>query len=178
MRQEFNPEIIKLINSQTRIEPDFIILFLIAVDLKLEISSCLKEAEIEAFNLGIINYAFNTTNITLPLYKEAVSTNWDWVSDWMDGFARINPDRKGTKSAVTSRMKKFFSENPEVRKDDVYVARDAYLSTVRDRQYLKSSHKFIYEGAGVSRFSMLEQYIEQTKSKPIGSDGRNMKMKG
>jgi hypothetical protein len=40
---------------------------------------------------------------------------WDWVHLWMEGFARINKSRKGTKSTCVSRMK-IFSQNPDVRR--------------------------------------------------------------
>jgi hypothetical protein len=49
------------------------------------------------------------------------------------------------------------------------------LNSVGDPQYLKSAHKFICEGAGVSRVSMLEQYVEKLKISGT-TDGRTSKM--
>jgi hypothetical protein len=111
----------------------------------------------------------------VPLFNEEKNETFGWIEGYMETFGRINPERKGTKSAVMARMKKFFAEHPEVRKQDVRAATDAYLATVSDPQYLKSAHKFISEGSGFNKVSMLEQYVELVKK--VGEvDGRTSKM--
>jgi hypothetical protein len=117
----------------------------------------------------------NTVRWKVPLFNEEKEEAFNWISNYMKLFGDINPERKGTKSACMSRMKKFFAEHPEVRKQDVKNAVEAYLKTVSDPQYLKSSHKFIYDGAGFNKVSMLEQYIEQLKASG-SKDGRTTKM--
>lgn len=117
----------------------------------------------------------HTVKWLVPLFNEERDEPFAWTENFRSAFGRINPDRKGTKSAVTSRMKKFFAENPEVRMDDVKAATENYLSSVKDPQYLKSAHKFIYEGTGVSRVSMLETYLEKIKVSDI-ADGRSSKI--
>lgn len=112
----------------------------------------------------------------VPLFAEEKAEAFAWIEKWMDGFRRINPHRIGTKAAVMSRMKKFFAAHPEIRTEDVFKATEMYFATVSEPQYLKSSHKFIYEGAGFSLSSMLEQYTDQLKESK-GLDGRSSKMK-
>lgn len=116
----------------------------------------------------------NTTNILtldeekmlvwrFPLFlnEEVTDKRWNWVVEWMDGFSKINSTRRGTKSSVIKYMKTFFSENPDVRQDEVIAATKLYFKNVDSPTYLKKSHKFIYEGAGKFRVSMLEEWIEK-----------------
>jgi hypothetical protein len=117
----------------------------------------------------------HTIKWTVPLFNEEKDEPFAWTEGFREAFGRINPDRKGTKSAVTSRMKKFFAEHPEVRMEEVKAATEDYISTVKDPQYLKSAHKFICEGVGVNRVSMLEQYVEKIKVSGT-ADGRTSKM--
>ena len=100
-----------------------------------------------------------------PLFigGEVDDKRWLWVVEWMDEFSKINSTRRGTKSSVIKFMKTFFSENPEVRKEDVIGATRLYFKNVESPTYLKKSHKFIYEGAGKYRVSLLEEWIEKYK---------------
>jgi hypothetical protein len=117
----------------------------------------------------------HTLRWKVPLFNEEKDEAFAWISNYMKLFGDINPERKGTKSACMSRMKRFFTEHPEVRKQDVKSAVEAYLRTVSDPAYLKSAHKFIYEGTGFNKVSMLEQYIEQLKLNST-RDGRTSKI--
>ena len=115
------------------------------------------------------------TTWKVPLFNEEKNEHFEWTVDWMQLFERVNPNRKGTKSAVSVRMKRFFAENPHVRKDDVFEATRRYISTVSDPQFLKSSHKFIYEGSGFKQVSLLKQYVDMVLEKPKES-GRSNRM--
>lgn len=93
--------------------------------------------------------------------KESTLTDkFAWVGKFRDLFKQANPDRWGTLSTCKERMKKFFSENPEVRVDEVMGATEMYLKNT-DRRYIMKSHKFIYDGVGTSRNSTLEEWIEK-----------------
>lgn len=93
--------------------------------------------------------------------KESTLTDkFAWVGKFRDLFKQANPDRWGTLSTCKERMKKFFSENPEIRVDEVMDATEMYLKNT-DRRYIMKSHKFIYDGAGTSRNSTLEEWIEK-----------------
>lgn len=99
----------------------------------------------------------------IPLFQidETNDTKWSWVEDWMDSFKAVNKDRRGTKSSVYKYMKEFFSQNPDVRKDEVIGATNMYFKNLDNSKYCKKSHKFIYEGAGKFRVSLLEEWIEK-----------------
>ena len=75
----------------------------------------------------------------------------------MDLFKAKNPERRGVKADVLKRMKKFFVNNPSVRKDEVFQATENYLKNVSEPIYCKKSHKFIYEIDGTS---MLKDYVD------------------
>ena len=91
----------------------------------------------------------------IPLFVSSVETDgkWDWVKLWNKSFGEINPKRRGTDKDCIIRMKKFFAENPAVRKEDVVNATQMYFSSLTDRQYLISSHYFIYKGVGRDKLS-------------------------
>ena len=99
----------------------------------------------------------------IPLFVASVETDgkWDWVKLWNKSFGDINPKRKGTDKDCIIRMKKFFAENPEVRKEDVVNATQMYFSSLTDRQYLISSHYFIYKGVGRDKLSALAGWVER-----------------
>lgn len=104
---------------------------------------------------------------TIPIFKEQEqetqsADKFKWVSKFRDLFKQVNPDRWGTLSTCKERMKKFFSENPEVRVDEVMDATIMYLKNT-DRRYIMKSHKFIYDGVGTSRNSTLEEWIEKLR---------------
>ena len=130
--------------------------------------------------LGIGAYRELIWNI--PLFVASVETDgkWDWVKLWNKSFGDINPKRRGTDKDCISRMKKFFAENPEVRKEDVVNATQMYFSSLTDRQYLISSHYFIYKGVGRDKLSALAGWVEryqQEMSEVPESSGDDLSIK-
>lgn len=113
-----------------------------------------------------------TLNWIIPLFEEQV-IGFEWVKDWIDKFEAINKDRKGTYKSVAARMKTFFVNNPSIRQDDVMGATDLYLRTIINPTYLKTSHKFIYEGVGAEKISHLLEWIEKYKSMVVSDTGRS-----
>ena len=118
----------------------------------------------------------------IPLFVSSVETDgkWDWVKLWNKSFGDINPKRRGTDKDCIIRMKKFFSENPEVRKEDVVNATQMYFSSLTDRQYLISSHYFIYKGVGRDKLSALAGWVEryqQEMSEAPESTGDDLSIK-
>jgi len=110
---------------------------------------------------GIVTKNYETGSITwrVPLFEEQ-ETGFEWIGEWMDLFKSVNPERRGTKQYVLSRIKKFFVNNPSIRKDEVFEATKLYLKSVDNPKYCKKSHKFIYEADGSS---MLGDYVSQLK---------------
>lgn len=105
----------------------------------------------------------------IPLFEDVgVHDKWDWVKEWNAHFGVFNKKRKGTDATCIIRMKAFFADNPDVRKEEVYEATKLYFGTLTDAQYLISSHYFISKGVGRDRESALlswvEKYREQMKN--------------
>lgn len=176
-----NPEILSAL-KQYKINIDEARLYLLGIYFDIDTQYVSEKTRKQVNNMGIVEreYSDNTNRDRIvwkvPLFSEEKSEAFAWVSDWMDGFKRINPSRRGTKSSVMARMKKFFANNPEVRVDDVFAATQLYFKTVDNPQYLKTSHKFIYEGTGFNLHSTLLQFVEQLKEQGV-RDGRSNKMK-
>jgi hypothetical protein len=168
---------------ECNINKDTALLYLLGIYFNIDTQYINEKTKTQVNALKIVEREYKDNSTTLhkitwkvPLFTEEKSEAFAWVTDWMEGFAKINPERKGTKSSVDARMKKFFAEHPEVRVQDVFAATQAYFKTVNDPQYLKSSHKFIMDGAGFSKVSMLEQWLETIKVSGI-RDGRTSKMR-
>lgn len=174
---EFNPEVVEILR-EFRIHKDLGLLTLLGIYHELDIESIVPEETIKAINLTkIVEKDYDTDSIkwNLPLFKGQEAA-FDWVSNWIEPFGRMNPDRKGSARDATPRMKDFFKRYPEYRKEDVYKARDLYLSTIRDPKYLMKSHKFIFDGAGAMKKSTLLEFCEKVKttSAPSNIKGKLM----
>ncbi len=122
-----------------------------------------SELERKVLACGIVtkDYDADETVWKVPLFEEQ-ETGFEWIGEWMDLFKMINPERRGAKRYVLTRMKRFFVNNPSIRKEDVFAATNLYLNSVDNPKYCKKSHKFIYEQDGSS---MLQDYVEQAKRK-------------
>ena len=160
---KINPEIDKILkNSKIDYNEGTLILLAIYYYLNKPLPDYIPEKtylRLLTTNIVTINNN-NTVTWNVPLFEEQV-TNFDWVISYRNAFKKLNPDRAGTLSTCLIRMKKFFSENPHVRVDDIKGAVAMYFRSVRDPQYLITSHKFIYEGTGNSRNSPLEGWLEK-----------------
>lgn len=117
------------------------------------------QKRILALNIVNVDYSNNTIKWLIPLFEEG-ENGFEWIGEWMDLFKKINPERRGVKADVLRRMKKFFVNNPAVRKDDVFKATITYLKSINEPMYCKKSHKFIYEQDGSS---MLLDFVNRAK---------------
>lgn len=177
-----NPDILVALKEYS-INKSEAILYLLGIYFGLDTQYISEKTKTQVNALKVVEreYKDNSTTVNriiwkAPLFAEERSETFAWVGEWMEGFGKINPERRGTKSSVDARMKKFFAEHPEVRVQDVFAATQAYFKTVSDPQYLKSSHKFIMDGAGFSKVSMLEQWLDTIKISGI-RDARVNKMR-
>ena len=108
----------------------------------------------------------------IPLFNEQF-TKFDWVEkEYVSMFADVNKNRKGNVKDSISRMKLFFVENPDVRKDEILGATEMYIKTVKDFNYLTSSHYFIFKGAGPLKKSDLLTWVEIYREGVSENDGR------
>ena len=95
-----------------------------------------------------------------PLFENQ-EVNFSWVEEFRENFKKKNLERAGNLNTCIIRMKKFFSESPHIRAEDVMGASKMYIRTIKDPQYLITSHKFIYDGTGINRTSPLEEWLEK-----------------
>jgi len=168
MPRKINPELIKAIESKNFYVVDCLAV-LFCIDSLQEIPSYVPSQLVYYLDLaGIIKKnSSNNFELVFPLYEEqeknSTDLKWDWVKEWRDMFKSAYSERAGSTTTCIARMKTFFSENPEVRKEDIFGATMLYLESVQDAKYLTTSHKFIYDGAGKSRNSKLEEWVEKYK---------------
>jgi hypothetical protein len=111
--------------------------------------------------LGIVDQKLHW-NVPLFIGTLQIEDKWEWITEWMQGFSNKNPERRGTKSTAITRMKTFFANNPDVRKDDIISATDLYLRNT-DPRFIHKSHKFIYDGIGKNLNSTLEEWVDKVK---------------
>ncbi len=113
----------------------------------------------------ILGIEEGTTIFVVPLFLSTeIPEKWSWVEEYRTIFKSIFSPRAGSLSTCVARMKVFFAENPDVRKEEVLGATRLYISNVSKREYLKTSHKFIYDGIGKMRNSDLEEWIERYRN--------------
>ena len=107
----------------------------------------------------------------IALYEEQL-INFEWVKEYREAFKKINPDRAGTLPFCIVKMKKFFSENPSVRMEEVKGAVNMYFRTVKDPQYLIKAQNFISKGKGLEKESELQVWIERYRETLGEAKGR------
>lgn len=160
---EINPEVFEILREY-KIDKSQGLLCLLGVYYKLDVNTTCSEETIKAINLTKIvdrDYERNTIVWNIPLFS-GQQTEWDWVKDWIDGFKRINPDRRGSGTDAVRRMQEFFRKYPKYRMEDIYKARDLYFKSVAGTPlYCMHSHKFIFDGMGAMKKSRLLEYCEK-----------------
>lgn len=177
----FNPEVIDILR-EAKINKSQGLLCLLAIHFDLEADTIINEEVMKTINMThIVEKDYNTNQLkwTIPLFENGEAGAFEWVTDWVKPFKDIGgPARAGVKKEIVARMKEFFTKNPEYRKEDVFKARDLYFTTVKPRgEMVKSPHKFIYEGMGLAKTSMLLLWCEKVKEANFNG-GDNQFMRG
>lgn len=167
---KINPQI-ALVLGQFNIPVDDGISYLLSVYFELK-PTVFPPLLIQKINVTNIISMDNERNLmwNVPLFENsdpAASHKWDWVEEWREMFGRINPARKGTKSSTLIRMKTFFSQNPDVRKEEVIGATMLYFKSLQSADYLITSHYFIFKDKGTNKTSSLEEWIEKYRALSI-----------
>lgn len=173
MTMLINPEIAIVLRT-FNINKEDGIAYLLAIyyDVRPSYTPILLVEKMNRTRILVLDDKSKTLEWNVPLFEEQV-TGFEWVKDWMEEFGNINKDRKGTYKSVAARMKTFFVNNPSIRQDDVMEATRMYLRTVKQSVYLKTSHKFIYEGQGVEKISLLLDWVTRYKEMTASEYGRN-----
>jgi len=114
-----------------------------------------------AIELGIIKKVGGQIKFTIPfiIVEEENKSVWNWVeNEYVKLFTDIGKDPY-TKEVI-KRMKKFFSENPDIRKDEVIGASVMYIKNTETR-YVRQPHYFICKGVGIEKVSDLLLWIDK-----------------
>ena len=108
----------------------------------------------------------------IPLFEDQL-TQFDWVKEYVEVFKKCNPSVPGTVTECTKRFKKFYSEHPTVRFEDIKGAVNMYLKSLNDYKYIMHPHYFIYKGVGLDKTSMLEYWLEEYYKEKGSLNSRN-----
>lgn len=156
-----NPDL-EILLKDSDVERDYVLNYLLAVHFGLDTTFYPQKVKQIPFSLGILtkDYINDALIWKVHLFGEIDQKGYEWISEWMDLFKAISPNRRGSKADVLKRMKEFLKMYPSIGKGEIVEATKAYLRTVHDPTYVKTSHKFIYEGSGKTKTSMLLQWIE------------------
>jgi len=162
------------------------LLYLLGVFYNLKTSGIIPEETIKQVNFSKIvtrDYEGEVPSVlwNIPLFEGQVyDSNWQWVLEWRMLFMEIRGDAGGDRKGCIDKMKKFFSQHPEVRKDEVFDAANMYLDefrygSKRETKYLQQADYFISkinreEGTNIKR-SRLEQYVELVRNKKKAAEG-------
>lgn len=176
---ELNPEVFEILKANN-IGKSAGTLFLLAVYYKLDTEELgLSEEVIKSINLTKIverDYENKIIKWNIPLFQ-GQQTEWDWVKERYNEKWRVNPNRKDSNPDVLKRMQDFFAKYPQYRIEDIMQATNNYFASMRDPQYLKSSAKFIFDGMGTMKKSMLLSWCEKLNIAVGNSQDENMRGK-
>ncbi len=91
-------------------------------------------------------------NLLVPVFNDT-EIEWHWVTNEFDAlFKNVRSDCGGYGSQCIKKMKKVFTEDPSIRKDDVIAATVAYIASVNNVNMLMRSHNFINK-SGISELT-------------------------
>lgn len=164
---EINPDIKSILKS-CKIDVQQGLLCLLAVYFDLDAEKIIPDDLMKKINFTKImekDYTSKTIKWNIPLFAGQEFGAFEWVNEWIKPFGEIGtPARRGTPKEVVARMKEWFSKNPQYRKEEVFAARDLYFRTEKPvGGIVKTSHKFIYDGTGASRVSLLLFWCERLR---------------
>lgn len=114
-------------------------------------------ASITKLGLEVLNQ-FEDDNKTPIIKKETIIE--DWMEDWRDLFSTKKKGAGGSKQNCYKKMEIFLKQNPEITKEEIFRATEAYLDSLDNIKYLQQADYFIHKGKGLDASSRLMQWIE------------------
>lgn len=147
--------------KKSNINLDEALLYLLSLYFEIRNDCISNQVKSKVHTLGIVKQSTTGLQWTIPLF-EGAETAFEWVkTEYIPLFTAANREKGGHVKESTIRMKKFFAENPDVRKDEVIGATQMYIRETPDSTYLRLPHYFIYKGVGLDRISDLNFWIEK-----------------
>jgi hypothetical protein len=160
-----NQELVKFLHN-SNVDCDAALLYLLSLYHELNTEEIIPENIIRTINsLGIVerDYKTNTLNWHIAIYDgQSTDAVWEWVNEFRKMFASKNKEREGNKKSCVQRMKIFFAQNPDVRKQDVLEATMMYLRTVEPK-FVKMAERFIFDGQGNYKTSLLTDWVDKLR---------------
>jgi len=98
-------------------------------------------------------------------------TAFEWVKTYCELFKRANKAKGGKIRESTAKMKKMFSKNPEIRKDEVLGATQMYINNINDVSYLMYPNYFISKGIGAEKTENLLDWIDKYREQTLLENG-------
>lgn len=156
---KFNSKIIEILKECKIHVPDGMT-YLLSLYHSLDCTYFPPEFKVKMNTTGIYVLEKGTLKWVTPL-TETQLTAFEWViNEYIPLFERIGKPPH-TRECV-SRFKKFFAENPEVRKDDVMEATLMYIKNTEPK-YVMFPHYFIQKGVGSAKTQTILDWIEKVK---------------
>ena len=87
----------------------------------------------------------------------------EWLEEWRDLFKDKKPGGAGNKQGCYKKMKVFLKENPDVTKEEIFAAAEAYFDSLDSLKYMQQADYFISKGTGQNVSSRLSQWVEYVK---------------
>lgn len=108
---------------------------------------------------NIINWDKTGLNWKVKLFEDQ-ETNFKWVKEeYIALFKKYSDNTAGFANESVARMKKIFSENPDIRKDEILEATEYYLKNTNSK-FIMFPHYFLIKGRGADKTSTIMTYIE------------------
>lgn len=163
----FNKKILSILNDYgIRQNEALTTLLIIYYKLEKDNRIMIDEFISELSKCKLIEYDFRKQQyfLTMPLFgKEDESLDNDWITEYMNMFAKINKERRGDKKTVAKRIAKLMQEYHDITPEMILKATELYIKRVRDPQFLKKSHKFIWdEDNGYEILTYINMLKDQT----------------
>ena len=108
-----------------------------------------------------------TTTSTQKVEKIKEEENLDWLEEWRDLFKDKKPGGAGNKQGCYKKMKMFLKENPDVTKEEIFAAAEAYFDSLDSLKYMQQADYFISKGTGQNISSRLSQWVEFVKEEGL-----------
>lgn len=104
---------------------------------------------------------------TQKINKIKKEEDLDWLEEWRDLFKDKKPGGAGNKQGCYKKMKVFLNENPDVTKEEIFAAAEAYFDSLDNLKYMQQADYFISKGTGQNVSSRLSQWVEYVKEEGL-----------
>jgi hypothetical protein len=157
MNNKINPKIIEIL-QEYKIDVNDAVTCLLGLYYGFRPQYIPENFRLRILATGIISFDNGEITFHTGLFEEQLTT-FAWVeTEYCSQFKAIGKPSHVKES--TARLKKFFAENPEIRKDDVIGATAMYIRST-EQKYVMYPHYFINKGSGSNSTSTLAEWVNK-----------------